>query len=557
MRLFRQQDQGDWPPVLEKAAQALAIRVQERKRSSGPVVTGKDPLPGEPSDPEAIYRRGLDCLEQRHWAVGETLLRDFLRCQPTHTGAQHNLGVALANLKKWPEAVAVFEELLKHEPKMAVAHNNLGLAFLDWGKPKQAESAFRQAVTFNASSADSYNNLGVSLARQYRYEEAAACYRQALIHRPNYAEAHSNLGSALRLLGQLHAALHHCEQACQISENYAESHFNHGLVYRDLGDLTNALLCYHRALAIKPEHPDVRLHRAQAWLAQGDFPRGWPELEWRLRLPQYPRRSFPVPTWDGSPLAGRRILIHAEQDQGDSLQFIRYAPLVQERGGRVILEVPRQLIGLLTDCPGIDQLVPRGMPLPDYATHCPILSLPFRLGTGLDNIPAPIPYITVHPRRVAKWKDRIQAFTGFKVGIAWQDDPVDRCHSPSLDDFAPLAQCTELQLISLQKGAGSEKAEQLKSSLAVHDLSGLDADGNALMDTAALMMLLDLVVTCDTAVASGGCPGSPRLGRSSVCYRLALAQRPRRQPLVPQHAAFPPGQARRLGRRLPATDRSP
>jgi tetratricopeptide (TPR) repeat protein len=503
MRLFRQQQLGDWPEVFQRVVQAATIHFQDKLPLPGKAAAQGE-APQAPASLDAVYERGLEHLKQGRWALGEPFLRDVLRRQPDNAAAQHNLGVAMAKLGRWHEAVGLFEDLLKRKPEMADAHNNLGLAYLDAGNPQRAEPSFRRAAQLKPASADFQTNLGVALARQERLEEAATAYRQALILRPDHAESHSNLGHVLRLLGRLDEALHHCEQACRLRASCAEAHNNRGLVHRDLGDLEAALGCYHRALELQPDHPEARLNRALAWLAQGDFARGWPEYEWRWRAANKRPRSFPVPQWDGSPLAGRPILIHAEQGLGDTLQFIRYAPLIQKRGGRVILEVPRELVALVTDCPGIDQLAVQGTPLPEFAVHCPLLSLPNVLQTQLNSIPAPVPYLAAHPRRIAKWKDRLQALKGFKVGIAWQGNPAypgDRQRSIALDHFAALARVPGLQLIALQKGTGSKQLARLKSSMPLHELPGLDEGGNAFMDTAAVMTLLDLVISSDTVIA--------------------------------------------------------
>lgn len=528
MRLFRQQQLGDWPEVFERVAQAAAVHVQDKTPLPSRVVVPAE-VPGEtqpdagageksraargePSQHDSLYQRGLAYLKQGRWALGEPLLRDVLRLQPDHAAAQHNLGVALAKLGRWGEASNVLERLLQQKPEMAEGHNNLGLAYLDSGKPEKAEPAFRQATRLKPTSWDFLNNLGVALARQDRPEDAVTVYRQALVLHPNYAEAHVNLGFALRVLGRLEEARHHCEQACLLRPDSAEAHNNRGLVHRDLGDLATALACYQRALELEPENAEARLNRALAWLTQGEFGRGWPEYEWRLRVGKTAPRSFDGPLWDGSALAGRRLLIHTEQGLGDTLQFIRYAALVQERGGQVIVDAPKELIALLCDCPNIDRLVVRGKPLPDYDVHCPLLSLPFHFQTRLDTIPAKVPYLTAHPRRIARWKDRLQALGGFKIGIAWQGNPEypgDRQRSLSVDHFAALARVPGLQVIALQREAATEKTRRLPAGL-LHELPGLDEDGNAFMDTAGAMMLLDLVVTSDTAIAHlAGALGRP------------------------------------------------
>ncbi len=511
MRLFRQKQLGDWAEVFRRVAVNVAVHLQD----GTPLVRGAPKLaPAAPAaSVEALYRQGLDQLKKGRWAAGEPLLREVLRFEPDHVAARHNLGVALAKSGKSSEAAALLEDLLQRQPDMADGHNNLGLAYLDGGKPEKAEPAFRQAARLKPKSWDFRNNLGVALCRQDRLEEAAAAYREALAQRPDFGEAHTNLGHVLRLLGRLDEALQHCEQACKLRPNSADAQNNRGLVHRALGGPQIALTCFERALEINPEHAEARLNRALTWLVLGEFSRGWPEYECRWRANKLPERSFAIPRWDGSALAGRRILIHAEQGLGDCLQFIRFAQLIAQRGGRAVVEVPRELISLLSDCAGIDQLVARGKPLPECAVHCPLLSLPLLLQTRLDTIPAPVPYLTANSRRVAKWKTRLGALSGLKVGLAWQGNPshpADRQRSLALVHFAELARVPGVQLVSLQRGPGSDQVARFKDVLPLHEFPDLDGDGNAFMDTAAVMMRLDLVITSDTAIAHlGGALGRP------------------------------------------------
>jgi tetratricopeptide (TPR) repeat protein/ADP-heptose:LPS heptosyltransferase len=513
MRLLRQKELGDWPELFQRVAQALAVVVKDKTPLPSRVVVPVEALPAAPADLDIVYQSALAHLKQGCWVQSEPLLQDVLRQQPNHAPAQHNLGVALAKLGRYGEAIPLFEKLLRHNPDMVQGHNNLGLAYLDAGQLAKAEPAFRQAVERKPSSWDFHNNLGVALARQGRAEEAVAAYRQALALQPNYGEAHTNLGNVLLSLGRLEEARHHCEQACRLRPDSAEAHNNLGLVHRELGDFPAALACYQQALEREPEHAEARLNRALVWLAQGDFGRGWPEYEWRWRARKVSPRSFSGSRWDGSSLAGRRLLIHTEQGLGDTLQFIRYARMVQERGGRVIVEAPKNLVALLCDCPHIDQLVAQGSPLPAYDVHCPLLSLPGLFQTRLETIPAAVPYLAANQRRIVKWKDRLQSLKGFKVGIAWQGNsefPGDRQRSVPLEHFAALTRVPGLQLVCLQRGPGTEQMQSLRSSLPLHELPGLDEDRNAFMDTAAAMMLLDLVVTSDTAMAHlAGALGRP------------------------------------------------
>ncbi len=209
---------------------------------------------------------------------------------------------------------------------------------------------------------------------------------------------------------------------------------------------------------------------------------GWRELEWRWKAERRPRPPFPE--WDGSPLAGRTILLYIEQGFGDTLQFIRYAPLVKRSGGTVVLACPQQSIPILSTCPGIDRFVREGDRLVDVAVQAPLLSLPSLFGTELATIPADVPYLSAEAQRVEHWRAELAASESgsaapLRVGLAWQGSPThreDRYRSIALAEFAPLAAVEGVRLLSLQKGLGSEQVGSV--DFAVEDLAGrLDESG--------------------------------------------------------------------------------
>jgi hypothetical protein len=236
-------------------------------------------------------------------------------------------------------------------------------------------------------------------------------------------------------------------------------------------------------------------------LLSGDFERGWAEYEWRWKTKDCPRRNFSQATWDGQPLDGKTILLHAEQGLGDVIQVVRYAALVKRRGGVVVVECPRPLLSLLANCEGIDRLVGRGEELPSFDVQASLLSLPGIFHTTLEDLPATIPYLFADPGLAQRWRQELDRIAGFKIGIAWQgslQNRNDRDRSIPLDCFEPLARCSGVQLLSLQKGAGVEQLPEVTKRFPVTELGSRLED---FMDTAAVLANLDLVVTCDTAVA--------------------------------------------------------
>src|SRR5262249_151756 len=223
---------------------------------------------------------------------------------------------------------------------------------------------------------------------------------------------------------------------------------------------------------------------------QGDLDRGWREYESRWHGNGLQKRPFPKPEWTGETLPQGTILLYTEQGMGDTFQFIRYAQMVKLRVGTVILEVHPNLLNVLQRCPGISQLVPQGRPLPDFSTHCPLLSLPRLFQSRLETIPTPIPYLFPEPERVKRWQQVLRKLPGFKVGIAWQGNKEfrgDRQRSLALRFFAPLAAIGGVSLIALQKGEGSQQIQEVSQHFLVHTLPGLDEQGGAFVDTAAVM----------------------------------------------------------------------
>ena len=235
----------------------------------------------------------------------------------------------------------------------------------------------------------------------------------------------------------------------------------------------------------------------------GDLSAGWPEYEWRTRCREFVPRHLSAPVWDGQPLAGRTILLYAEQGLGDTLHFVRYASLVKGLGGQVIVECQRPLLRILASCPGIDQLVAKGALLPAHDVRTSLLSLPAILRTTPATIPANVPYLAADEKLVEHWRRRLSALDGFRVGIAWKGDSkhkMDRYRSIPLAEFERLAEMDGVRLISLQKGPGSEQIRELAGRFEVTDWTmELDEGSAPFMDTAALMRSLELVVAADTS----------------------------------------------------------
>ena len=265
--------------------------------------------------------------------------------------------------------------------------------------------------------------------------------------------------------------------------------------------MAEAIDNYSRAIALKPDHPVIHMSRAMAWLQAGDFEHGWPEYEWRLKTGEIEIPAFRQPAWDGTPLDGRTILLYADFGLGDSIQFIRYASLVADRGGDVVVACPKPLSRLFARCRGVREVAAAEAPMPQFDVYALIKSLPRIFGTRLETIPAIVPYFSVDESDVAKWRGELGSLDGFKVGVVWQGNPGymrDRQRSFRLEQLEPLARVSGVRLVSLQTGFGSEQVAGVADKFPVTALGDRLGD---FLDTAGAVRSLDLVITADTSVA--------------------------------------------------------
>ncbi|HYV39537.1 MAG TPA: tetratricopeptide repeat-containing glycosyltransferase family protein [Gemmataceae bacterium] len=450
------------------------------------------------------------------YAQAEQLYSQVLQMDPGHADAHHLLGVLAYQTGRFDQAIASIHKALALTPTAAHYHSNLGLAYRALRQFDQAVVCFREALTCDPQYADAHNGLGDVLRTQGRLDEAVRHCQRALQISPDFADAHNNLGNALFLQGKADQAIVCYQEALRRRPNFALAHTNLGNAYRSRGRYDDALACVETALRIEPELPLARWNRSVLWLLRGDFERGWPEYEWRWTHYAHARRQFAQPRWDGSPLHGRTILLYAEQGLGDSFHFIRYVPLVRERGGKVIMECPRPLRNVLAGCAGIDQLVATGAELPSFDVQAALLSLPSIFRTTMATIPRTVPYLQANPELVDQWRRDLAIILPlpasgrgiggegiFKIGITWQTDPSHQEHTRAmpLTQFAGLGRIPGVKLISLQKGPGTEQLADLGGAFEVMDLGArLDEKAGAFMDTAAIMKNLDLVISCDTAI---------------------------------------------------------
>jgi tetratricopeptide (TPR) repeat protein len=489
--------------------------------------------------------------EQGAWQSAERVYRQILQVEPRHAEALGQLGLLAYRQGRPDVAVGYLVQATAIDPGSAIIHCRLGQTYRALGRRQEALAALSKATELKPDYAEAFDSLGTLLRELGRVPEAIACYEQAVRCSPHFAGAHCNLGLAYQTAGRLEEALARYKEALRLDPNFVPAYVNMGSTLRSQGKLQEAIGCFCQAVRIQPDLPEHHYNLGIALHAQGQeeearssleralrlkldateaayrqtlrgnadlpavhyelgmhlllmgrFEEGWPEFEWRLRRREPAPRFFRQPCWDGSPLRGTTILLHAEQGLGDTIQFVRYAPLVKERGGRVVVECQGSLVQLLARTPGIDEVVAAGSSLPSFEMYAPLLSLPGVFKTTEATIPATVPYVFADGALDQLWGRELDAIPGFKVGIAWQGNPLhpkDRQRSVPLEAMAPLLGIPGVRFFSLQVGPGREQLVTRHDRLDISDLGGR-FDPSSFADAAAVIKHLDLVITVDSAL---------------------------------------------------------
>lgn len=479
---------------------------------------------GEPGDAVAAYCRFVSLKPDEaagHYTLANALqrmgkrtealavYRKAIALKPDFAEAFINLGVALKELGRLDEAVAEYGKAIAINPDFAEAHSNLGLALYEQGKMEKAVAAHTRAADLGPDNATTYYNLGDALRELGRTGDAVAAYRRAIAIEPGLAGAHCNLGVALGALGQTEDAIASYRQAIAVNPDLVEAHSNLGAAFQAQMKLEDTIAAYRKAIAIDPDCAEAHKSLGMCLLMQGNFADGVPEYEWRLKTQGHRLRDFAEPTWDGRPAPGKTILLHAEQGMGDTIQFIRYAPMVGDRVGRVVVECQKPLVGLLGGVGHIDQVIAKGDSLPEFDLQAPLLSLPHLLGTTVETVPGDVPYLSAEADRIAAWQARLGGDGGRKVGLVWAGRPGhknDRNRSAALADLAPLLDIPGISFFSLQTGERGGDLAQVRGG-AITDLAPELSD---FAETAAAVCSLDVVISVDTAIVHlAGALGRP------------------------------------------------
>jgi len=348
-----------------------------------------------PDSYEALHLIGVVKLKRGHAAAALPLIDAALKLNPAASDAWSNRGLALDALDRDSEALASFDQSLALVPDDPEAINGRGRLLLKLNRPTEALAVFDSAAALMPWHLGVQINRGNALAALGRLDEALAQYDALSAIEPAHPGLDFNRGNALSGLGRHRDAIAAYDQALANRPDYVAAHLNRGTALQALNRHQEALASFENALAIEPGNPDAKHNAALSRLTLRDYRHGFTQYEIRFRRTGMPaRRRLGKPLWLGEyPLQRKTILLHAEQGLGDTIQFVRYAPLLARSGAKVVLEAPAELATLLARLAGVAGVVARGAPLPDFDVQCPMGSLPLALATEVATIPAEIPYL--------------------------------------------------------------------------------------------------------------------------------------------------------------------
>ena len=465
-------------------------------------------------DLDRLVQKAFAAHQDGALAQAEKLYRTALDRDPNNVDVLHQLGYLSYERGRLTEALRFLSAAVRHDAGFAEALSDLGLAQHALERYGEALASHDAALAIEPDNPNYINRQAVTLSRLGRHAEALAALDRALMRDPGNIDLLGNRGNVLVRLNRPVEAIAAYDEARAGIGDTAPLLTNRAHALRRLDRVEEAVADLDTAIALKPDFAEAHFERGMAQLALGDFANGWTSYERRWDTGAFApsRRGFTSPLWTRvQPVAGKTVLLHGEQGLGDTLQFVRYVPLVAARGATVVLEVQPELLSLLAGFDGAAHVVARGTKLPRFDLHCPLMSLPHALGTQPDSIPAAVPYIAASEARAQAWERRLPVARP-RVGLAWAGRTShnnDLNRSIPLAQLAPLLRTCGVQLISLQRDLRPGDDAILRDHPTIARLAETLVD---FADTAALIARLDAVISVDTAVAHlAGALGKPLL----------------------------------------------
>lgn len=460
-------------------------------------------------DESKEYHEAFELFERKEFSAARDIILNLLNKTPDNLHLLKSLGIIYFNLNEFNKSVECYKRIIELNKENAEAHYSLGVCYQNLDNNDLALKQYKKAIELNPEYIDAYNNLGLLYSSLKNYDEAEKCFFLALKYKPTYFNSIINLGTIRLHKDDYDNALDYFNKALKISvdekNNSGKSvaYCNIGFVHLRQKNLDAAIKYFNIGIDLEQESVLAHYNKAEALLMLGQFEEGWKEYEWRQGRKDFGKRKFKKPFEPEYDLNGKKILVYAEQGLGDAIQFIRYLPMLKEKGCNIILECSKQLHELLHDFYCVDKIIERNLvekPNIEYDYEVPLLSLPLYFRTNNHNIPAEIPYLSADKELKRKFSDIVNNNDNkIKIGIVWAGSPIhtnDRHRSVRLQQFLPLLSIEGTHFYSLQKGFQVIQAKDYQLMLTV-----LDDYINSFADTSAIIENFDLVITIDTSVA--------------------------------------------------------
>ena len=450
----------------------------------------------------SLHMLGVVYAQTGQAQKGVDLLCRVLEAEPDNAQAYFGLGFAMCKLKQFAAGIECYDKAMALQPQFAEAACDKGSALIEVQQCAQAVESFDLAIAWRTDYADAYVYRGNALMGLQDTEAAIRSYEAGLALNPRFASGHLNLGNALQAQGDYAGALACYDRAIALRPHDAMAYSNRSAALKHLHRFDEALHSCEQAVALAPGFAFGQWNRSLVRLLLGDLKAGFADYHSRWKTDRFRpiRRQFVQPLWLGeSEVRGTSVLLHTEQGLGDTIQFARYAAVLEQRGARVVMEVEPALFALFHTLPGVHQLLRQRDPLPAFDMYCPLMSLPVGCGTTLDTVPSGVPYLRASPAKVAHWQARLGSKRRPRVGLVWSGSSTHQAdHLRSVELARLLAALpAAYDYVSLQKEVRPGDAAVLQTSAVAHfgdELLSMD-------DTAALCACMDLVISVDTSVA--------------------------------------------------------
>jgi len=487
--------------IAQALQEALSLHQQGRLRDAEKLYTRA--LKAAPDNFDALHLLGLIKAQNSQMGEAYRLMSAALAINPNAPDAHVNFANVLHALKRDTEALNHLDKAIALRPGdiEALLYRGNVLSALD--RAEDAVSCFDAVLARNPGRPDALLGRGTAFARLEHHARALADFEAVLAQAPGHVEALYNRGTALLDLGRNSEAIETFERIWPHAPQHAKAWNNRGRALQALNRHEEAAASFEKAITIDKNYADAHSNLAFSLLTLGQLARGFAEYEWRWKRSGMSdaRRTYRGRLWLGEfPLGQRTILLPAEQGLGDTMQFVRYAPLLARGGATVILEVQPELRSLLASVAGVTSCHARGEALPACDVYCPLGSLPLAFKTGLETIPAVIPYLHADDARIATWRPSVDQLKGKRVAIAWAGNSRqanDHNRSIDLKLLEPLFALEGVSFVSVQRELRADDAALLARH---YNVTHLGDSLTEMADTAAVLSFADITIAVDTSV---------------------------------------------------------